>query len=149
MKGLVKRLHRRPQRGQTLVEFALILPVFILLLVGLLDLGRAVYAYNTISNASREAVRVGIVDQNFSVVEAEAIQHAVSLGLDPGDVDITFRQPNGSSTVCVTPVAIACDVEVVVRYQYTAATPIIGNIVGVIDMSSTSRQPVERSYESP
>ena len=144
------RRHRLPaEKGQTLVEFALILPIFILLLVGILDLGRAVYSYNTISNASREAVRVGIVDQNFTVVESEAIQHAVSLGLTPADVDITFRQPNGSSLVCVTPVAIACDVEVVVRYHYTAATPIIGNLVGVIDMSSTSRQPVERSYETP
>ncbi len=140
---------RRDERGQTLVEFALILPIFILLLVGILDLGRAVYAFNTISNASRQAVRVGIVDQNLTVIETEAIDHAVSLGLSPANVDVTFRQPNGSAAVCVTPVAIACDVEVVVRYQYTAATPIIGNLVGVVDMSSTSRQPVERSYETP
>ena len=136
-------------RGQTLVEFALVLPIFILLLVGILDFGRAIYAYNTISNASREAVRVGIVDQNANTVEAKAIGRAASLGLTPADVDVTFRQPNGSATVCIAPIAIACDVEVVVRYRYVAATPIIGNLVGVLTMSSTSRQPVERSYASP
>ncbi|HLE59087.1 MAG TPA: TadE family protein, partial [Candidatus Limnocylindria bacterium] len=56
----------RSRRGQTLVEFALILPIFLLVLVGIFDMGRAVYAYNTISNASRQAVRLGIVDQNVT-----------------------------------------------------------------------------------
>lgn len=144
------RRHRRGDgRGQTLVEFALILPVFILVLVGIFDFGRAVYGYNTISNASREAVRVGIVDQNVTAITNRAVQRAASLGLTASDVTVTFRQPNGSPSVCVAPIAIACDVEVVVRYRYSAATPLIGNIVGVINMSSTSRQPVERSHVSP
>ena len=43
--------------GIALVEFALILPVLILLLVGILDTGRVVNAYVTISNASREGAR--------------------------------------------------------------------------------------------
>lgn len=139
---------RDRERGQTLVEFALILPVFILVLMGIFDLGRAVYAFNTISNASREAVRLAIVDQNPAAVEAKAIGHAVALGIGPADVDLSFRKPN-STELCVSPVALACEVEVVVRYQYTAATPVIGNIVGTINMVSTSREPVERSYESP
>lgn len=42
------------ERGVSAVEFALIAPVLILLLVGILDLGRAVNAYVTVSNAARE-----------------------------------------------------------------------------------------------
>jgi hypothetical protein len=146
---MIRRWRSHGRRGQTLVEFAVILPVLVLVLMGIFDFGRAIYAFNTISNASREAVRLGIVDQNVTLVENRALDHAPSLGLTAGDVDIVFRQPNGSAAVCAAPIAIACDVEVVVRYRYQAATPLIGNIVGVINMSSTSRQPVERSYASP
>lgn len=135
-------------RGQTLVEFALILPIFILVLVGIFDFGRAVYAFNTISNASRQAVRLGIVDQNVTNLQAEAVKAAVSLGAVPGDVDVAFLTPNLSGT-CTSPVGVGCVVEITVHYQYTAATPLIGNLVGTIDMSSTTREPVERTYESP
>lgn len=146
---MIRRRRRGNHRGQTLVEFAVVLPLLVLVLMGIFDFGRAIYAFNTISNAAREAVRVGIVDQNVTLVENRALDHAPSLGLTAADVDVVFRQPNGSPSVCLAPIAIACDVEVVVRYRYQAATPLIGNIVGVIDMSSTSRQPVERSYASP
>jgi Flp pilus assembly protein TadG len=146
---MMRRRRRNRGRGQALVEFALILPIFILVVFGILDFGRAVYAYNTISNASREAVRLGIVDQNETAVENHAIQRAASLGLTASDVDVTFLQPNGSASICVAPVAIACDVAVTVRYHYRAVTPGIGALVGLINMSSTSREPVERSYVSP
>lgn len=139
---------RRERRGQTLVEFALILPIFILVLVGIFDFGRAVYAYNTISNASREAVRIGIVDQNIGLLQAEAVKAAVSLGAVPGDVDVAFLTPDLSGA-CTSPAGIGCVVEITVHYQYNAATPIVSNLVGTIDMTSTTRQPIERSYVSP
>ncbi|HLE59058.1 MAG TPA: TadE family protein [Candidatus Limnocylindria bacterium] len=135
-------------RGQTAVEFALILPLFILLLLGIFDLGRAVYAFNTISNAAREGVRLGIVDQNVTRVQDRAVQHAVSLAAVPGDVDVAFLSADLSST-CPSPIAIGCVAQITVHYSFTAATPIIGNLVGVIDMASTTREPVERSFVSP
>ena len=142
-----RHLHRN-EHGQTLVEFALIVPIFILVLMGIFDLGRAVYAYNTISNASREGIRVAIVDQSAAAIRDEVVSQTPGLGVAPADVDVTFRMP-GSAAVCVSPIAIACEIEVVVNYDYQAATPLIGNIVGTISMASTSRAPVERSYESP
>jgi Flp pilus assembly protein TadG len=149
MKHLTSRRRQGRSRGQALVEFALVLPVFVLVLMGIFDLGRAVYAYNTISNAARSAIRVAIVDQNLELIKERAAQQAVALGVDPNtDVDVAFKQPD-SATDCITPIAIACEVEVIVRYQYSAATPVIGNIVGSIDMQAVAREPVERSYESP
>ena len=71
-------LLRRKSRGQTLVEFALILPIFVLLLVGIFDFGRAIYAYNTISNAAREAVRVAIVVWPWgSYLGDEGVKHGI------------------------------------------------------------------------
>jgi Flp pilus assembly protein TadG len=140
---------RTKRRGQSLVEFALILPIFLLVLFGIIDLGRGVYAYNTIQNAAREAVRVAIVDQNEDVILAKAQKHAVGLGLTDSNVNLSFLEPESMATPCNTPIAISCEVEILVNYRFTPATPIIGNIVGAIDMSAASRQPVERSYVSP
>jgi TadE-like protein len=53
---------RRRLRGQTLVEFALVLPVFFVMLFGLLDMGRFVYMNSTLSQAAREAARLGAVE---------------------------------------------------------------------------------------
>jgi TadE-like protein len=52
---------RATPRGQSMVEFALIFPIFILLLVGMFDLGRVVWVNNTLATASREAARFAVV----------------------------------------------------------------------------------------
>jgi Flp pilus assembly protein TadG len=56
---------RRRTRGQSLVEFALVLPVFLLLIFGIIDLGRFVYMNSTISQAAREAARVASVEASW------------------------------------------------------------------------------------
>jgi Flp pilus assembly protein TadG len=149
----MRNLRDGSDRGQSLVEFALIVPIFVLVLLGLFDLGRAVYAYNTVQNASREAVRVAIVDQNASVVEDKAVQAAVGLGIDPvSGVDLVIRQPDfatGGVGTCSADPDLGCVAEVTVRYQYSAATPIISNLLGTIQMQGLTRQPIERVYESP
>jgi Flp pilus assembly protein TadG len=59
----------RHQRGQSLVEFALILPVLMLILMGIVQMGFVFNAYVTISNATREAARTATIylyDRNLS-----------------------------------------------------------------------------------
>jgi Flp pilus assembly protein TadG len=58
-------LFRRRSRAQTLVEFALVLPIFFLLLFGLIDVGRLVYMNSTVSQAAREAARLGAVEASW------------------------------------------------------------------------------------
>lgn len=55
------RLTRRTSRGQALVEFALIIPIFLSLLMGIADLGRVVWAYNSLASSAREGARFAIV----------------------------------------------------------------------------------------
>lgn len=55
------RAREAQSRGQSLVEFALVLPVLLVILLGVVDLGRAIYYYNTLSNLAREGARAGIV----------------------------------------------------------------------------------------
>ena len=54
-------MRRRDQRGQSIVEFALILPIFLLVLISVFDLGHVVWANDNLSNAAREAARYAIV----------------------------------------------------------------------------------------
>jgi Flp pilus assembly protein TadG len=149
----VRRVRRRHGRGQTLVEFALILPIFILVLVGIFDLGRAVYAFNTISNAAREAMRVAIVDQNTTAITNDAVQHSIGL-VGAGNVTVQFIDVSSGTAYnhcsdAPTGCAIGWFTVVTVSYDYTAATPVVGNLVGTIHMSATSKQAIESVYTSP
>lgn len=147
---MMKLRHTRSDgKGQTLVEFALILPIFILVIFGILDLGRAVYAYHTINNAAREAVRVAIVDQNTTVIADEAVAQSIGVGLGAGDVDVTFLDGSYADTSpCNASPRLGCVAQVEVNYAFTAVTPILGAIVGEIDMVGSTRQPIERTHAS-
>jgi Flp pilus assembly protein TadG len=60
IKQAIRHLRRRSsQRGQGLVEFALVLPVLILLLIGMMEFGYFFFIYSSANTAAREAVRYG------------------------------------------------------------------------------------------
>src|ERR1044071_9617056 len=52
-----QRFHAK--RAQAIVEFALVLPILMMMLVGILEVGRLIYTYAAVNNASREAARFG------------------------------------------------------------------------------------------
>lgn len=53
---------RRRTRGQAMVEFAMVAPMFFLLLFGIIEAGRFIFYYETLSNATREGARYAIVN---------------------------------------------------------------------------------------
>lgn len=120
-------------RGQALVEVALILPMLLVIIIGLFDFGRAIYVYNTLSNAARTAARVAVVDQDPAAIEAAARREAVAIA--PLSVVLS-----GCSTM-------DCLYTVTVSHPYQAATPLIGAIVGPITLDATASMPVE--FENP
>jgi Flp pilus assembly protein TadG len=139
---------RRRRAGQGLVEFALLLPVLLLIVMGLVDFGRAIYAFNSVSNAAREGARTAIVDQRTRtstgayLAAEEAANQATALGLNPtnpAQVLVTFPDPDNN---CPT-VAVGCLVSVRVQYQFNAITPIIGRIIGPLTLGSTTVVPIE------
>lgn len=138
-------------RGQTLVEFALILPVFILILVGIFDAGRLVFAYHTVNNAAREGGREATVNQTEADIQARAAQHAVALDIPAADVYVDFRLQStpddedscdlevGQQTI------VTCLAVVHVTYDYVAATPIISALIGPMPVTGEVRFPVEHN----
>lgn len=140
---------RRREGGQSLVEFALLLPVLLVILLGLLDFGRAVFAYNSVSEAARNGSRVAIVNQTLGDICLVAASRAAGLGLpttcaangNPGTQGVwVTNAATGTATSCT---ALNCRQSVKVTYQFRAITPVIGAILGPINLSSTSIVPVE------
>lgn len=94
MKGFKGKF--RQERGATAVEFAIILPVLILLIFGVIEFGRAYNSYLAVTHAAREGARLAAVGKfNAAVVESRAYPLTTAKGLqiigpeptDPGHGD--------------------------------------------------------------
>jgi Flp pilus assembly protein TadG len=79
---------RRKKRGQSLVEMAMISPFLIMILLMMIDCGRAAYAYATLANAARDgaraAITTGSIRPDNSWVIGAAQQNAYGVQLNPG-----------------------------------------------------------------
>lgn len=100
------------QRGAAVVEFALILPILLVLLVGGIDASLAFYDKAVITNASREGARAGIVARNPLLTDAQirqvVSQYAqgalVSFGSNPAPPNVLIQKGSlgGDPTLQVT-----------------------------------------------
>lgn len=165
---VLRRWTRRPQsRGQALVEFAFVFPVIALMTFAFIDIGRAVFAYNTLTEAARQATRVAIVNQldpvegpwrcqsNRPVQDASdpdwtwrgcAVLSGGTIGVQAADVSIAYSTPAGTDLTCSPHLNVGCLVTVTVNAKFTPITPVAGVLIGQIDMSSTSEMPLERLF---
>jgi Flp pilus assembly protein TadG len=154
---LVKALHpsapRQRSAGQSLVEFALVLPVFILVLVSLFDLGRGVFAYNTLTNAAREGARLAIVNQDVPLIVERAKSQTAIVELNDPSVTVAFYQveEDGSPDLdnpCDL-VAVGCLAVVSFQGTYQPITPMIGNIVFGDGVTFEARSVLSVEYRCP
>ncbi|HZP97307.1 MAG TPA: TadE family protein [Candidatus Limnocylindria bacterium] len=65
--GTPRRLLRSDESGQSLIEFALVLPLLLLIITGLFDVARATWQENTLAYAAREGTRYAIVHGSASL----------------------------------------------------------------------------------
>jgi hypothetical protein len=85
---------RRRERGQDLVEYALILPLLLLLLLGIAQSALVILSYNTISDAARQGARFGVIADN--AVYPDKIKGVVYKVTDVARIDranLTFVLP--------------------------------------------------------
>jgi hypothetical protein len=137
---------RRPvdhSKGQALVEFSLAITIFLVLLMGVADFGRAIYMYNGVSEAARELARVTsvhpcnpsscVLGNSAETLGTLATQKNLipSLGdptyscVDISDADVTCRPGNGTA------------VKVTIAAPYRAVTPLLG-LLGTFTLESSS-----------
>jgi hypothetical protein len=111
-------------RGQTLIEFALVLPIALLLILGFFDLGRAVFYYSSLTNAVREAARYAIVNASPTNQELQDKVLEFGFGLNEAylEVDDPVYYPTDS--------AIKTNISITATYIFQPVTPMIASILG-------------------
>jgi Flp pilus assembly protein TadG len=150
--------------GQSLVEFSVVIPIVVLLIAVFVEIGRAVYAYNTIANAARQGARVATVNQLPDVTDCDesrpiedpyephwsvigcALLAGKTLGLTAADVTVAYVTPPSTTLSCSPTLHVGCIATVTVSYDYDISTPFVSRFIGPISMSQKSEMPVERVF---
>lgn len=112
------------QRGIQAAELALVLPIFILVLFGTIDLGRGYFSWLIITNGAREGARTAIIGKTLD--EPLGIAAKVSgavYGLNVSRTDVgTCDKPPQAGSLCITtsllPAASGAPITVYVTYQF-------------------------------
>lgn len=109
-------IKQRTQTAQGMVEFALILPVLLLIVLGILAFGHLFFVYSATASASREAARYGSavgLSENSKLrfkdciaIRAAAIRVGQFAGVEEGDITITYDDGDGT-TIATCPVGSA------------------------------------------
>lgn len=120
MPRITKRVR---SRSQALIEFALAITVFMVLVLGTFDLARAYVAWTVVSNAAREAARYGaahVGDANWSTAATQAGVN-LAVGIDPSALQLTptTRQIDALTYINVTG-----------SYRFQSLTPMVGALLG-------------------
>jgi Flp pilus assembly protein TadG len=102
-------------RGSVAVEFALLLPVLLLLIFGIIDFGRAINDQITLTQAAREGARLASLGYSTSAVTTRAQSAAYPLSPVP-TVTVTSACPTGAGT--------GVDAVVKLTYTFSFVTPV-------------------------
>jgi TadE-like protein len=94
------RARRSGQRSQALIEFALVSPVLLLLLFGVIDLGRAIFYYDTLKHAATEGARTAIRASNSLPTNATVL---TAVNSQMQGVPVTAPCPQGPVTAATPP----------------------------------------------
>lgn len=109
------------ERGAAAVEFALLAPILIMLLLGIMEFGRAYNAQISLTSSAREGVRVMAVSNDPALARTAAKNAAVSLNPALVDSDIAFSASNGTSSCTAS-----YQMTVTITYSLSTLTGIAG-----------------------
>ncbi|UKA62144.1 TadE/TadG family type IV pilus assembly protein [Arthrobacter sp. FW306-04-A] len=108
---------RSSERGAVAVEFAILAPVLIMLLLGIMEFGRAYNVQVSLSNAAREGVRVMAISNDQTAAKTAAKNAAVSLNPQLADTNFTFSPASCTS---------GAQMSVTIKYTLSTITGIAG-----------------------
>ena len=116
---MIIRRHRiiKSEKGASAVEFALILPILIILVFGIVQFGIAFNNYITITHAAREGARIAAVDLNNPDLKNIIIERAFPVQIT--EDDIVISTPEGTN--------IGDPVEVEITYNISITIPLVGS----------------------
>lgn len=134
------RIFARSDNAAALVEFAIVLPILLLFVFGIVDFGRALYTANNLTSAVREGARLAstqispdpTIGASTAAVQTAVKAYVVAFGGGGGP-------PTVSETFSGAPPAMQSITVQIVNYPFTPITPIAGLIgLGTIRMSPSA-----------
>jgi hypothetical protein len=135
-----RSVRRKREKGQSLVEFALVLPLFLLVLFIIADFGVGFSRWLVITNASREGARLGTVGATTAEVQDRAIRTSHGL-LDSSGVTVEYADLDGEPGIGAGD-AIVVNAE----YRYGFITP-IGQVLETLAGGLTLRSCADMRME--
>lgn len=99
--------------GQSLLEFAITIPMLLLLLMGIFDLGRVTFYYASLTNSAREGARFGIINPDDSIGIRQVVRN-YAFGIDPDDLFVTVSHNTELDLITVS-----------TSFNFVPATPLI------------------------
>ena len=127
------------ERGAAATEFALLLPVFLMILFGIIELGMIMYGREVVTNAAREGARAGIVQgppkRTSGQITTIANSYLTGTGINQADVTFTPAGVGLASPNTLT---------VTAQYNYRFLIPYIPNVLGIPNPLLITTQAVMR-----
>ncbi len=141
MKTAARAGRRRYRAGVAGTEFAMVAGAFLLVFFGLIEMALAVYDYNAVCTAAREAVRYAIVHSPTSANPAtkdqiQQVAENYAASLDPTQLTVTVNWPTDANLPAQK------DAQVQVTYQYQMRIPFFSSVS--ISLTSTSQMLVSQ-----
>ena len=141
---LHQRRPARAERGAAALEFALVLPLLIVLVFGMVDCGWAINRYSVLNNAVREGVRTASLGGDVNDVKAAVQQSLDSRMVSAVTITVTCRKPDESACG-----AYDSDKETggtaIVRAEATQSwlTPVMSTFSSSLQLSKTMQMRIE------
>jgi hypothetical protein len=147
----------RDERGVALVEFALVLPLLLLMLFGMLEFGKAFNYWLDANHLANEGVRYAVVNKNPGLPAGQTLQQWVK---GQGDTN-EFRSGGTNSvptaaqvTICFPDGATKSDAGDAVRVKVAVSynlLPFLSSTLGVgqVQLVGTATQRIERAAKAP
>jgi Flp pilus assembly protein TadG len=100
---------KKSRKGSTLVEFAIVLPIYLVFVFAIIEYGRMVLVQQIITNAAREGARVGVLDNSTGTTVSTAANQILSAaGIASATISATPNPP--SSATYASPVTVTVSV---------------------------------------
>ena len=123
------RSHRAVRRGASpiVVEFAIVAPLFFLIVLGIFEIGRACMVTELLTEAARRACRQGVIEgTGSSNIQAAAVNYLTSVGINGESANVYVNDsPAGGTNVAALPAYTEITVVVTVPINNVSWTPVI------------------------
>lgn len=122
----------RGQQGAASVDFALVLPLFLVLWFGVMDFGLAMYAKGLITHASQEGARYGAIYRLNPLTAGDIQAHIQSYLQDAGFTDPVTITVSGAGGGSGTPLTVRVDYV----YHFLALPDFVTEMAGNLNLSA-------------